>query len=268
MKPREPLGKLAGRDYADVFKRVQNQLTQEERQDQKRYGRAYRGVQRKVARDLKALPEYLHYHGAFHTPDVVKSAEALARTAKDQGHEFWDGSANRTLTERDVWLVKLAALFHDHGFLKEYQYNEQLGAQTAREYLTDPRLVGTPLSEEDLAIIEHAILDTMLQDHDELPVKVQKPKTLHGRILCDADVASLGRRDYYKTNKALYEELEEHKKRQGTPSTPWAEFLERSVNFLKAHVWHSQVAKDTYDVQKALNVERMQTELERALTAQ
>ena len=67
------------------------------------------------------LPEGLYYHGIHHTLDVTQAAERIAR------HEGIDGE--------ELFLLKTAALFHDAGFIHEYNKNEHLGVTMAKEIL-------------------------------------------------------------------------------------------------------------------------------------
>lgn len=239
--------------YAAVFRRMRARLSEKDRQADQEYGRVFQEARLRVRTDLKNLDGHLHYHSMYHTEDVVQTAERLARLAQQKGQ----------LSERDVWLIKFAALFHDHGFLSGvYQDNEALGAQAAEEHLRGA------LSDEDVGIIKAAIMDTQLREHGGYPVKVQKPATLHGKYLCDADVASLGRNDYHRLNMKLYAELQEKNRLQSqTGRQPLEAFLERSIHFLKAHVWHTEAAESQYGVQKLVNLRGVQKQLERLKSA-
>ena len=87
------------------------------------------------------LPDGLFYHGTGHTFRVYESASLYA------GLEG--------LTSKERSLLKVAALFHDTGFIKQYSHNEEIGVQIARKALPD-----FGYSNEELNEIEHVILGT------------------------------------------------------------------------------------------------------------
>ncbi|WP_431309052.1 HD domain-containing protein, partial [Halalkalibacter lacteus] len=53
---------------------------------------------------LSKLPPHLTYHSIDHTFDVLKQSERIAR-------------AENSFPEEDIFLLKVAALYHDTGFL-------------------------------------------------------------------------------------------------------------------------------------------------------
>ena len=92
-------------------------------------------------------------------------------------------------------LVKLAALFHDSGFLNKYENNEIEGAKLAKREL--PRYGFT---DNHVDIIVNMVLATKIP---------QDPKTHLEEILCDADLDYLGRdkEEFDKISSSLAEEL-------------------------------------------------------------
>lgn len=68
------------------------------------------------------LPPDLYYHGIRHTRDsVLPSAEHLAQAAN--------------LNPEDFLLLRTAALYHDMGYIEQYDANEPIAARIAREEL-------------------------------------------------------------------------------------------------------------------------------------
>jgi predicted metal-dependent HD superfamily phosphohydrolase len=92
-------------------------------------------------------------------------------------------------------LVKLAALFHDSGFLNKYENNEFEGAKLAKREL--PRYGFTDAQVE---LIVNMILATKIP---------QEPKSHLEEILCDADLDYLGRSkdEFEKISNSLAQEL-------------------------------------------------------------
>ena len=123
----------------------------------------------------------LKYHGPHHTKDVMKAAERIG-LAEGIGKE-------------ELMLVKLAALFHDSGFLNKYQNNEFEGAKLAKREL--PRYGFTDAQVE---IVVNMILATKIP---------QDPKNHLEEILCDADLDYLGREkdEFEMISSSLAQEL-------------------------------------------------------------
>lgn len=132
---------------------------------------------------LKALlPDDLIYHDISHTMNVEK---ACIRFAKLEG-----------VSEEDVLLLRTAALYHDSGFILEYDHNEKFAIELAKSQL--PRY---GYSDEDIRTISNIIAAT--QSNVE-------PVTLLEKIMCDADHDYLGRPDYKHIANRLRSELENY----------------------------------------------------------
>ncbi|MBK21413.1 MAG: hypothetical protein CMP63_03715 [Flavobacteriales bacterium] len=123
----------------------------------------------------------LKYHGPHHTVDVMNSAERIG-LAEGIGKE-------------ELMLVKLAALFHDSGFLNKYQDNEFEGAKLAKREL--PRYGFT---DGQVEVVVNMILATKIP---------QDPKNHLEEILCDADLDYLGRdkNEFERISSSLAQEL-------------------------------------------------------------
>ncbi len=70
----------------------------------------------------KELPEYLRYHNAAHTKDVLRAAEELAKAENVFGEDL-------------VLLKTRLGLFHDAGFLETYSEYKPFPAKMARAWL-------------------------------------------------------------------------------------------------------------------------------------
>ena len=131
------------------------------------------------------LPAFLTYHNYFHTQDVTHAAMALA---KEEG----------VTNENDLLLLKTAALFHDSGYIYNYENHEAEGCRIARAALP-----GFGYSEEQIQTICNMIMKTKLPSD---------PETLLEKLLCDADLDYLGRDDFKELGDKLYKEFLEMKK--------------------------------------------------------
>ncbi|MDE3143212.1 MAG: HD domain-containing protein, partial [Bacteroidota bacterium] len=67
------------------------------------------------------LPNYIAYHNAQHTKNVIAAAEHLALAENIVGDE--------------IVLLKTAALFHDSGFLQNHFEHETISCVLAKKYL-------------------------------------------------------------------------------------------------------------------------------------
>ena len=125
------------------------------------------------------LDPRLGYHNLSHTLDVLAQAEIIARQ-------------ENITDEHDLLLLKIAALFHDSGFLAVYKNHEEKSCEIALESLKDR------LSEEDIKKICGMIMATKIP---------QTPHTLLEQIICDADLDYLGRNDFEPISRNLYQEF-------------------------------------------------------------
>src|SRR5215204_1526087 len=118
----------------------------------------------------------LAYHSVYHTMDVLCNAE---RIASEEG--LTDG--------KKLLLLKLAALYHDTGFLFVYKGHEEKSCEIARKDLANSAI--TP---EEMNTICSMIMATRVP---------QSPKNHLEEILCDADLDYLGRDDFFEISETL-----------------------------------------------------------------
>jgi predicted metal-dependent HD superfamily phosphohydrolase len=137
-------------------------------------------VKKEITGILSAqLDKKLCYHNIDHTLDVIAQSEQIALS---------EGVSSA----KDLLLLKVAALFHDTGFLYCYTGHEEKSCEIAREKLS------THFSVADLDIICGMI------DATKVP---QQPENLLQQIICDADLDYLGRNDFEKLSTHLKNEF-------------------------------------------------------------
>jgi uncharacterized protein len=136
-------------------------------------------LQKIITRLQKELDPALIYHNVSHTKDVMKQAESIAR-------------AEGIVSGHKLDLLKVAAAYHDSGFLFTYRNHEEKGCEIVRNDLTGK------LPEKDLDIICGIIMATKIP---------QSPKNLLEEIICDADLDYLGRDDFLPISSNLYKEF-------------------------------------------------------------
>lgn len=125
------------------------------------------------------LSENLFYHSIHHTLDVYHCAESIA---KGEG-----------VSDSDLKLLLVAAIYHDAGYLIQNHNHEEISCTIARQYLPQFHY-----KEEDIDLICGIIMATKIP---------QRPKTHLEKIICDADLNYLGRTDFFNIGENLYKEM-------------------------------------------------------------
>jgi uncharacterized protein len=168
------------------------------------------------------LPDNLPYHGIHHTrDDVLPAVERLMTLAKMDGE-------NRLL-------LRTAALYHDVGYIEQYDRNEPIGARIAAQSLPD-----FGYSAAQIAVIKGIILATQMP---------QAPQTPLQSLMCDADLDSLGRDDYLEISHWLRDELALH-----GIAIPLRAWYERQHAFLSQHTFFTEVARSLRRAKKLENI--------------
>lgn len=135
-------------------------------------------------------------------------------------------------------LLRLAALYHDAGFIHSPKNHEEKGAVMARESL--PQF---GLSDEQVTVIANMILATRIP---------QSPTNILDKILCDADLDYLGREDFYEIGGRLLEEL----KAQGVVETE-REWNLVQKTFLESHRYHTRFSKENRESKKHQHIQEI-----------
>lgn len=172
----------------------------------------------------RELPKHLYYHNYKHTIDVTIGVEIIG--------------SGEGVNEEEMLLLKTAALFHDFGQVVGSKGHEAIGCGIAREIL--PKW---GYDEEQIELITGIIMAT------ELP---PKPKTLLQKIICDADLDYLGRRDMVPVSDQLYQEL----KVQGIIGS-FNDWNKLQVKFLSSHQFFTATARGMRKVNKEQQIERI-----------
>lgn len=195
----------------------------------------YKKAEKAILQRLKTeLPQNLYYHSVNHTIDVKEAAVKIAV------HEGFNN--------QDIMLLKVAALYHDSGFVKQYGKHEEIGAKMAEDEL--PRYGFT---ETQIKTIQKLIMATSFP---------YKPETHLEMVLCDADLDYLGRDDFFEISDKLKREYIE----RGMVKNE-IEFDKLQIDFLTSHSYFtpSTIAKREKQKQRHLDFikQRYQQSLER-----
>ena len=172
--------------------------------------KGYIKLRRKVNKILETnLPNKLYYHALHHTHDVLKVCNDYIRREK--------------IKPRDAKLLRIGALLHDIGFTETYQNHEVKGQEIAQELMGH-----LDFSQKDIDVVKGLIWATKIP---------QSPKTKLEKIICDADLDYLGRRDFYKISDQLFKEL----KLRGLLGNK-KEWNNIQIKFLEGHSYHTKFA--------------------------
>jgi uncharacterized protein len=147
------------------------------------------------------------------------------------------------ISEKDLFLLKIAAVFHDTGFLESPDQHEKRSVDFANDFLED-----TQLSLEHIQEVSNMILATKIP---------QSPKTKLAEILCDADLAYMGTDDYDALASLLKEEIE-------LLGQPLAEekWLQIQIVFLEKHHYFTKYAIEHFSAKKKEHLARLKNKLE------
>lgn len=179
-------------------------------------------IYRKVMSNLENnLPPWLYYHSPDHTKYVLEKAIFLAEQEEVSG--------------RELFLIKVAALYHDLGFVKGREEHERKSCEMAAAEL--PEFDITP---EEIQRICGMIMATKIP---------QQPKNLSEKILADADLEYLGTDSFYEVSERLFMEL-----RHDRPQLSRQEWNEIQVKFLSIHSYHTSYCKKYCEDIKAMHL--------------
>lgn len=174
----------------------------------------------------KNLSTELYYHNVHHTIDVELQAERIALN-------------ENIISEEDLYLLRIACLYHDSGFLFAYTDHEDAGCNLAT----------TNLKEFDLTDAQIDIVCGLIQA-TKIP---QTPLTKLEEIICDADLDYLGREDFFEISCSLFLELKA--KQIVASENDWNQV---QVKFLKKHHYFTSTTKKLREKQKQIYLEMIE----------
>lgn len=178
-----------------------------------------------IAMLQEKLPASYFYHNHQHTLDVLTNVE---RIGKQEG-----------ISEKDMQLLKAAALWHDTGYINTYKEHEQESCVLAATHL--PYFGFT---ENDIASICGMIMATRVP---------QQPHNLLEEIIADADLEYLGTSDAPAKAHQLFLEL-----RALNPALTEEEWNNNQLSFLKTHRFFTDFCKKENEPQKHHYIQQLE----------
>jgi uncharacterized protein len=167
------------------------------------------------------LPSFLSYHSPDHTTYVLEQAEIISQQEGVNGNE--------------LDLIKLAVLFHDIGFIKQYKNHEEAGCLIARDFLND-----YPITADEIDRICNMIMATKIP---------QTPATLSDKIVTDADLEYLGTDSFYPISQRLFREF-----KYFDPDLDEEGFRQIQIKFISAHRYHTDYCRKKREAKKQENL--------------
>jgi uncharacterized protein len=174
-----------------------------------------------IGRLRNELPSYFTYHDYKHTLHVLSIATHLANKLN--------------ISEHETYLLKIACLYHDTGFLINRIEHEQLSCGILRADLAN-----YSFKEEDILKMEGMILATKIQ---------AQPNNLLEMIIADADLEYLGTKLFVPIGEKLKIELLHF-----NPSMTDGQWYELQLKFLKSHRYFTSWCKRYREPKKQQNL--------------
>lgn len=157
------------------------------------------------------LPDTFRFHTVDHMQEVLKFVEIIGNY-----HQ---------LSDDDMNIVKISAIFHDTGYIKKYKGHEEEGIKIARNFLEDKLI-----EESQIKKVEKTIMSTKVP---------QKPDDLLSKILCDADLINLTYDNYFESAELMRQEWNQ----TGVAKMNELEFHDNSVKFFNSHQFHTDYGR-------------------------
>jgi len=142
------------------------------------------------------------------------------------------------IAENEIRLLRVAAAFHDIGWIVEGMGHEAIGVEICQETLP-----GFGFSDNQLEVIAGMIMATRLP---------QSPHNILEEILADADMQTLGSDDFWSRNSDLRYEMEALS--SIVPDRAW---YESQLEFLVEHRYHTAIARKLFGPTKKHYIEQL-----------
>jgi len=172
------------------------------------------------------IDERIVYHDHTHTEEVVEAARMIGQ--------------HYQLSDRDFFIVNVAAWFHDTGYFKGGSMgHEERGAEMAAAFLT-----GTGVDAGAIQSIRGCILATQIP---------QKPANLLEDIVCDSDLFHLGTDRFPERNKLMRKEMEAFKGKKISKD----EWRRGTIRLLETHTYHTDFCRLLLNERKQENLDKL-----------
>ena len=172
------------------------------------------------------VPKDYAFHDLQHTISVVEAVQKIGEEIK--------------LGEEALEILQIAAWFHDMGYDQGREGHEERGCKYVANFL-DPFNYPT----DKLGKIQNCIRATHLN---------HIPETELEKIICDADLSHLGRRNYWDRCGRIRQELATTRDTVMTDEE-WVSF---ELGFMQAHFFNTLVAQNLYGERKNKHIQKLE----------
>lgn len=186
-------------------------------------------VSRFVINSFKSNPAFFLYHNLHHTREVVDLVEDLAK--------------NSGVESEGLELLLIAAWFHDIGYAETIPLHEERSAEKAEEFLREK-----DYPQEKIDAVKKLILATKVP---------QNPASKLEKIMCDADIAYIGKKDFMSRIKLLRKEWKQTIQKEF--SDP--EWFKENIHFLESNSFHTEYAKRKFGETRKENLAALKQKL-------
>lgn len=186
---------------------------------------SFENIKNHILKKLSQLDKNLTYHTVEHTIDVTNEVERI-------------GLSENIVDENDIFLLKVAALYHDTGFLFTYMGHEAYSCNIFKDEAPE-----FGFSTDEIAIVCGIIRATKIP---------QTPLTKLEEIICDADLDYLGREDFLTVSNKLKMEFMAYGITKN--ETEWEEL---QINFLTNHRFFTATSNKERNDLKKLNLAKI-----------
>ena len=164
------------------------------------------------------LPKDCLFHSKAHTMDVLKNVELIGNYVG--------------LSEVEMNILRVSALFHDVGYIRTFKGHERESALIAKNFLQNENI--------DEGIIKQVVSAIKAT---KVP---QNPKDKLSEILCDADLMHLTYNNYFDQIEMMRMEWQF----MGVAKMTINEFNLNSVKFFNSHHYHSLYGNEVLQKKK------------------
>ncbi|AYL94496.1 HD domain-containing protein [Mucilaginibacter celer] len=175
----------------------------------------------------KQLPATMYFHNLRHTQYVVNAAIEIAK--------------NSGLNRDQTTIVKVAAWFHDTGYLYHYTGHEDTSLVIAGTFLMQHHY-----GDEFIQQVWDCIAATKMP---------QSPKNTTQQVICDADMRHFADENYKDFAHCLKQEWAVHLDKRYTE----AEWQDINLHLLQHHQYFTDYGKTVLQPLKQKNISLMQT---------
>lgn len=175
-------------------------------------------------------PLWAVYHDLLHTIETFNACL-----------EIGSGSG---LTKEDLDIICISAWFHDIGYLFTVDEHEERSSEIALNFLERNDYPGDKINKVINCILATKITVT--------------PQNLLESVICDSDLISLGKPDYFEKNDLLRVEME---LRENIKISEFS-WLERSLDFLSSHKFYTDYARLNFNQQLESNLINLQKKID------